>query len=96
MVTHSIKLTDYTPFKEHYRQIPPHQFREMKQHLQEILEIGPIKRSNSPWLSRVIMVRKKDDSLGFCIDLWKLNARTVWDACGLPRIDEMLDCLNGA
>ena len=31
----------------------------------------------------------------FCIDLRKLNARTIWDAYGLPRIDETLDCLKG-
>ena len=32
----------------------------------------------------------------FCIDLRKLNTRTIWDAYGLPRIDETLDCLKGA
>ena len=42
------------------------------------------------------MVRKKDGSLRFCIDLRKLNARTVKDTCSLPRIEETLDCLNGA
>ena len=39
---------------------------------------------------------KKDGSLRFCTDLWKLKPRTVWDAYGLPRFDEMLDCLNRA
>ena len=34
--------------------------------------------------------------LWFCINLWKLNARTIKDAYSLPRIDETLDCLNGA
>ena len=38
---------------------------------------------------------KKDGSLRFCIDLRKLNSRTVKDAYSLPRIDETLDCLNG-
>ena len=40
-VKHSIKLTDNTPFKERYRRIPPHQYEEVKQHLKEMLEIGP-------------------------------------------------------
>ena len=39
---------------------------------------------------------KKDGSLRFCIDLRKLNSRTVKDAYSLTRIDETLDCLNGA
>ena len=95
-VKHSIKLTDYTPFKERYRHIPPHQYEEVKQHLKEMLEIGAISESKSPWASAVVLVRKKDGSLRFCIDLRKLNARTVKDAYSLPRIDETLDCLNGA
>ena len=43
-----------------------------------------------------MLVRKKDGSLRFCIDLRKLNARTIKDAYSLPRIEETLDCLNGA
>ena len=94
-VKHSIKLDDYTPFKERYRCIPPHQYEEVKQHLKEMLEIGAISKSKSPWASAVVLVRKKDGSLRFCIDLRKLNARTVKDAYSLPRIEETLDCLNG-
>ena len=36
----TIKHTDYTPFKERYQRIPPHQFEEVRKHLQEMLEIG--------------------------------------------------------
>ena len=96
VVKHSIKITDPTPFKERYRRIPPTQYEEVKKHLQEMLEIGAIRKSNSPWASAVVLVRKKDGSLRFCIDLRKLNARTVKDAYSLPRIDESLDCLNGS
>ena len=49
----------------------------------------------SPWASPMVLVRKKDGSLHFCIDLRKLNARTVKDAYSLPHIEESLDCLNG-
>ena len=90
VVKHHITLTDYVPFKERYRRIPPHQFEEVRKHLQEMLEIGAIRKSNSPWASAVVLVRKKDGSLRFCIDLRKLNAKTVRDAYGLPRIDEAL------
>ena len=46
----------------------------MRKHLNEILEIGAIQKSNSPSGSAVVLVRKKDGSLRFCIDLRKLNA----------------------
>ena len=61
-----------------------------------MLEIGAIRKSQSPSESAVVLVRKKDWSLRFCIDLRKLNARTIRDAYGLPHIDEILDCLKGA
>ena len=61
-----------------------------------MLEIGAISESKSPWGSAVMLVRKKDGSLRFCIDLRKLNARTIKDAYSLPRIEETLDRLNGA
>ena len=41
-------------------------------------------------------MRKKDGSLRFCIDLRHLNNRTIKDTYSLPRIEETLDCLNGA
>ena len=96
MVKHEIKLNDYTPFKERYRQILPHQYEEVKKHLKEMLEIGAVRKSNSPWASAVVLVRKKVGSLRFCIDLHYLNSLTIKDDYTLPRIDETLDCLGGS
>ena len=61
-----------------------------------MLDVGAIKPSNSLWTSAVVLVWKKDGKLRFCINQQKLNARTIKDAYSLPRIDETLDCLNGA
>ena len=40
------------PFRERYRRIPPHQYEEVKNHLKEMLEIGAIRKSQSPWGQR--------------------------------------------
>ena len=96
MVKHKIRLDNYTPFKERYRRIPPHLFDEVKNHLKEMIEVGAIRKSNSCWASAIVLVRKKDGSLRFCIDLCKLNAQTIKDAYSLPCIDETLGCLGGA
>ena len=96
LVQHDIKLDDMTPFKERYCQIPPHQYEEVKKHLQEMLDIGAICRSTSPWASPVVLVCMIDGSLRFCIDLRKLDNRTIKDAQSLPRIEDSLDCLDGA
>ena len=63
LIQHHIELTDYTPIKDRYRPIPPHQYDEVRKHLREILEIGTIRKSNSPWASPVVLVCKKDGSL---------------------------------
>ena len=96
IVKHKIELDDYKPFRDRYRQILPHQYEEVRKHLKEMLETGAIWKSNSPWASAVVLVSKKDGSLRFCIDLWKLNAQTIKDAYSLPRIEETLDCLGGS
>ena len=96
LLKHTIKLTDTQPFKERYRRIPSHLFQEVKQHLQEMVEVGVIRKSFSPWASAVVLVRKKDGGLMLCIDLQKLNNCTIKDGYALPRIEDTLDCLHGA
>ena len=96
LIKHVIKLDNYVPFKERYQWIPLHQYEEVRKHLNEMLEIGAIQKSNSPWVNAVVLVSKKDGSLKFCIDLRKLNARTVKDAYSLPQIEDSLDSLNSS
>lgn len=95
MVTHRIDLTDEIPFKQRHRRIPPSMYDEVKDHLQQLLKGGIIRQSNSPWASGVVLVRKKNGKLRFCIDLRQLNNRTIKDAYALPRIEELLDHLKG-
>ena len=49
-------------------------YEEVKAHIQEMLDIGGIYLSNSPWASAVVLVWKKGGKLLFCIDLRRLNA----------------------
>ena len=95
ILKHDIKITDPQPFKERYRRIPPHLYKEVKAHPQEMVEVGAIRRSFSPWASAVVLVRKKDGDLRFSIDLHKLNNRTVKDGYSLPCIEDTLDSLHG-
>ena len=84
LIKHKIQLTDQMPFKEHYHCIPPHMYDDVRAHIQEMLDIGAIHKSHSPWASTVVLVWKKDGGLRFCIDLRKLNNQTVKDAYSLP------------
>ena len=51
-----IKLTDMTPFKECYRCIPPGMYAEVKNHINEMLDVGTFQSSNSSWASVVVLV----------------------------------------
>ena len=44
-VKHHIILTDPIPFKERYRRIPPQLYDEVRNHLQEILKLGAIRKN---------------------------------------------------
>ena len=96
LVKHVIELDNQQPLREQYRRILLHQYEEVKQHLKEMIEIGAIRKSQSPSASAVVLVRKKTGELHFCIDLQKLNARMVKDAQTLPRMEDSLDSLSGA
>ena len=91
-----LKDLDTLPFKERFRRIPPPQLDEVREHLKLMLDTGVIRPSNNLWCNAVVLVRKKDGSLRFCIDFRKLNSLTVKDSHPLPRICETLESLTGA
>ena len=95
-VEHKIILEDDIPFKQPYRKIPPAMYEEVRQHLKDMLKAGVISESESPYSSNVVLVRKKDGSLRFCIDWRELNSKTRKDAYMLPRFDDITDSLVGA
>jgi len=69
---------------------------ELKIQLQELLDKGFIRPSNSPWGAPVLFVKKKDGTLRLCIDYHQLNKVMVKNRYPLPRIDDLFDQLKGA
>ena len=91
-----LKDPDTPPFKERFHRILPPQLDEVREHLKLMLDAGVVRLSNSPWCNAVVLVRKKDRSLHFCIDFRRLNALTVKDSHPLPCICETLESLARA
>ena len=75
---------DDEPFKERFWRIAPPLLEEVRENLQDMLDGGAIRPSKSPWCNAIVLVRKKDGTLRFCIDFWKLNTRTKKDSFPLP------------
>ena len=64
--------------------------------LKELLDLGLIHPSVSPWGTPIIFVRKKDGSWRLCIDYRQLNKATIKNQYPLPRIDDLFDQMKGA
>jgi hypothetical protein len=69
---------------------------ELQIQLKELLDLGLIRPSVSPWGVPVIFVKKKDGSLRLCIDYRDLNRATVKNRYPMPRIDDRFDQMKGA
>ncbi len=68
----------------------------MDTEVEKMLASGTIEEAEGPWASPVVLVKKKDGTMRFCVDYRRLNEATVKDAYPLPRIDDSLDTLAGS
>ncbi|GJT04064.1 putative reverse transcriptase domain-containing protein [Tanacetum coccineum] len=70
--------------------------QELSNQLQELADRGFIQPSTSPWGAPVLFVKKKDGSFRMCIDYRELNKLNVKNRYLLPRIDDLLNQLQGS
>ena len=96
LVTHSIDTGNKSPVRQPVRRIPFALRDTVHQMIQDMLEQGVVQPSHSPWASPIVLVKKKDGSIRFCVDYRRLNSITKVDVFPLPRIDDTLDLLAGA
>jgi hypothetical protein len=83
------------PYRPMYR-LTPLERAELERQVQELLRKGWIRPSVSPYGSPVLFVKKKDGSLRMCVDFRALNKQTVKNRYPLPKIDMLLDTLQGS
>ena len=92
-----IKLREGTqPFGRYGPRMTAADTAEAEKMLRELLELGFIRPSRSPWGSPMFLVEKPDGSKRMVIDYRALNASTVRNRYPLPRTDELFDQLAGA
>ena len=96
LVKHRIDTGNSHPIKQPARRIAPARRQEMEATVGELISQGVVERSNSPWSSAVVLVKKKDGTTRCCVDYRALNDVTVKDSYPLPRVDDTLDALVGA
>ncbi|GBG66958.1 hypothetical protein CBR_g74646 [Chara braunii] len=89
-----IEPGSWTPKGAVYR-MSPRELEEVRKQLDELLEKGWIRPSSCPFGAPVLFVLKKEGELRMCIDYRGLNAIPVKNAEPLPRIDDLLDRVQG-
>ena len=93
---HTIPTTTTKPIYLLHRTIPVQLQTEVHKCLDTWLKQGIICPSHSPYMSQVVIVRKKTGEICLCIDFRALNAITVRDSFPLPRIEEALQAVKSA
>jgi len=96
LVEYRIDTGTHRPVRQPLRRHPFKYLKVIDKQVAEMKEHGVIEPTASPCASNVILVRKKDGSLPFCIDYRQLNRITTQGSSPLPLIDSCLNAPQGS
>ena len=95
LLEHDIKLSTAEPVRSKGYPIPYKTREIMESDIDEMIELGVIETSISPYSSPIVLVQKKDGSVRFCIDFRKLNKVTEFVAEPMPNMKEVINRMSG-
>jgi hypothetical protein len=100
LVNHRIEKCDATPIRKAPYRVPIVLKQEMENQVQDLLDNGMIRGSDSPWTSTAIWAPKKSldgkQKWRICIDFGALKAVTKFHVFPLPRVEDTISCLHGS
>jgi len=88
---HKIELEEESQlFRSQLYFMLSYKLQKIKEYLKENLKKKFITLSKASFASSILFVKKKDDSLCFCVNYWKLNALIKRNRYSIFLIDEVL------
>lgn len=84
-----LELTTTKPISTSQYPLPFAMKEIVEKEVQDMLKLGVIERSHSPYNSPLVLVKKPDNSFRACIDFRHINEVLVSDAEPIPRTDIM-------
>lgn len=96
LVEHKIITSSEEPIKQRYYPLSPAKQTEINTELDNMLRLGVVVPSQSPWSSPALVVDKSDGTKRFVVDYRRLNKITKRDAYPLPYVAAILDRLKEA
>ena len=94
-IQHDIKLLTSDPIRTKGYSIPYKTRSVMETEIQDMLDLGVMEPSISPYSSPIVLDPKKDRSVRFCIDFRKLNKVAEFDAEPMPNMEEIINRMSG-
>ncbi|XP_078467221.1 uncharacterized protein LOC144730345 isoform X1 [Lampetra planeri] len=95
LLCHHIDTGDSAPIRQNPFRLSPAEKDHVKSAIDDMLAADINSPSTSPWGAPIVLVKKQDGSLRFCVDFRRLNKISVADAYPLARMDESMDALAG-
>ena len=95
LIEHHINLTTEDPVRSKPYPLPYSMREELKKDIDNMIKMGVIRESTSPYSSPVVVVKKKDNTNKVCVDYRKLNKLTVVDPEPMPTAADLFHKLSG-
>lgn len=95
---HRVKVSaSVPPVRQKLRRLPLSVRDAVTVEINKLLAAGVIERIDaSPWVSPIVVTRKKKGGIRMCVDLREPNKAVITDCFPIPHIDELLSTLRGA
>lgn len=94
--TYRIYLNDNTPVHRAPYPLTPPKTEAMREHVQELLKLGIIEKTSSPYSSPCFLIPKKNGGKRLVVDYREVNKRIIYDAFPVPKPESVFQCLHGA
>ena len=95
LAQHHIKLTSNDPVRSRPYPVPYSMRESLKKDIADMMKMGVIRESDSPYASPVVVVKKKDNTNRVCVDYRRLNKLTVIDLEPMPTAEHLFQRLSG-
>ncbi|XP_076465351.1 uncharacterized protein LOC143297064 [Babylonia areolata] len=92
--TCKIKLSSDVPIRSKPYPLPYAQRDTVRDEIKMLLNMGAIEPSVSPYSSQIVLVKKKDGKIRFCVDYRRFNKVVEFDAEPMPEIEYLFSKLG--
>ena len=96
IIEHDVKVTSNIPVRKKAYSLPYTLRDKVKNEINDMVEAGIAEKSCSPYASPIVVVPKKDGSIGLCVDYRQLNQVTIFDPEPMPKLEDVIHKLVNA